>query len=131
MPFFSLYSIKCLFTGLTLIYGGVKTNDKQKSKTNVMYCSVHCILHFAFSLFFSENVFVNSRSDFNLQIQLKPFELLMVASDLNLSVCISFIILMLIVFKWVFFKLKWRCVILTCIVNYLDFMPWQMQFKHV
>lgn len=68
--------------------------NKKKDECDVLFIA----LHFAFSLFFSENVFVNSRSDFNLQIQLKPFELLMVASDLNLSVCISFIILMLIVF---------------------------------
>ncbi len=96
------YQVPVYWSYFDLRRGEDKWQTKKKDECDVLFSA----LHFAFSLFFSENVFVNSRSDFNLQIQLKPFELLMVASDLNLSVCISFIILMLIVFIWVFFLIK-------------------------
>lgn len=54
-------------------------------KERQTWCSLDCILHFSF---FRENVIVN-RNCFNLQIQWKPFELLITISDVNLSVCSS------------------------------------------
>lgn len=120
------YQVPVYWSYFDLRRGEDQWQPKKKDECDVLFTA----LHFAFSLFFHENIFVNSRSDFNLQIWLKPFELLMVVSDVNLSVCSSSIDSFILILR-VFFKLKWRCVILTCMVNYLDFMPWQMQFKHV